>query len=261
MENRDLKKFYNSVYKKGERLHYTKLLFAKGRLAEDRAAVLEEMTWKGKRVLDVGCGTGETAYLIAGRGAEEVIGLDYSEDAIAIAKKTHSHPRLFFMCDDSARMRGLFDVIISMGTLEHMDNPLDALRKYKRMLARGGSLIITSPNWSNPRGYVLLALKFLFNAPVTRADIHYFTPRDFQAFASRLGMALSWKTVDHEWSQGRRLLFDLKKRLPNVFKDMKMPIPEKNIAAYITWLQKRALEFEKPEKHTGAIGVYHFKLN
>lgn len=258
-KNKDLKKFYDNVYKKGEESHYSKLLFAKGRLAEDRVAVQKELSWKGRTVLDIGCGTGEMAYAIAKCGARHVIGVDYSKDAIMAAEKKYHHQRLSFVCDDIANIQGTFDAVITMGTLEHMDSPLGLLKKCKRMLARGGSIIITSPNWSNPRGYVLLALKFLFEAPITLADIHYFTPRDFETFASKLKMNMSWKTVDHEWSQGGRLIKDFEKRLPNVLRDARLPARKENIAAYLNWIKKHLLKFEKPSKHTGAIGVYHFK--
>lgn len=261
MNNAELKKFYNAVYKKGERSHYTKLLFAKGRMAEDRIAVLGELSWKGKTVLDMGCGTGETAYAIAKRGAQAVLGVDYSHTAIEAAKKTYSHPRLSFLCQNVADMKGTYDAVITMGTLEHMDDPLGFLKKCKNLLRPGGSILVTSPNWVNPRGYVLLALKFLFDAPITRADIHYFTPHDFETFALKLKMNMSWKTVDHEWSQGGRLIEDFEKRLPNVLRDAHLPAQKKNIAVYIDWLKKHLLKFEKPEKHTGAIGVYHFILN
>lgn len=259
MANGDLRKFYDNIYKKGEESHYTKFLFARGSSAEDRVAVLKELSWKGKSVLDIGCGTGETAYAIACRGAQRVIGIDYSKDAITAAEKKYRHPRLSFLCQNIADTKGTYDAIITMGALEHIDSPLGLLKKCKRMLARGGSIIVTSPNWSNPRGYILLALKFLFDAPVTLADIHYFTPRDFEIFASKLKMNMSWKTVDHEWSQGGRLIKDFERRLPNVLRDAHLPTRKENITAYLNWLKKYLLKFEKPSMHTGAIGVYHFK--
>lgn len=261
MNNAELKKFYNAVYKGGEQSHYTKLLFAKGRLAEDRIAVLGELSWKGKIVLDMGCGTGETAYSIAKRGAQAVLGVDYSRAAIAAAKKTYCHPRLSFLCQNIADVKGSYDAVITMGTLEHVDDPFPFLKKCKNLLRPGGSILVTSPNWVNPRGYVLLALKFLFNAPITLADIHYFTPRNFEVFASKLKMNMSWKTIDHEWSQGTRLIKDFQRRLPRIFSDRGLRVSEEKIHAYIGWLKEHLLRFEKPGKHTGAIGIYHFKLD
>jgi len=72
-----------------------------------------------------------------------------------------------------------FDRIVSHGTLEHMDDPLSTLRFFKSHLNPKGQIIITTPNWTNLRGHILMTLWYLFNAPITLADLHYFTPRDF----------------------------------------------------------------------------------
>lgn len=260
MKNKDLKKFYDAVYAKGESRHYTKLRLAKkGNLAADRAAVLAEMSWKGKTVLDVGCGTGETAYHIARRGAARVVGLDYSAQAIAVARRTYRHPNLFFEKKDIKNMREKFDVVITMGTLEHTDDPLATLKKLKQLLHPGGSIIVTSPNWSNPRGYMLLTLFFLFHARITLADLHYFTPIEFQQWAKALKMKLAWRTVDQDWAHGEKLVRDLARRLPNVARDSRLPATNARIKEFVVWIQRHVLPLEKDASHTGAIGVYHFR--
>ncbi|MFY9463336.1 MAG: hypothetical protein WAP52_04090, partial [Candidatus Sungiibacteriota bacterium] len=129
----------------------------------------------------------------------------------------------------------------------------------KSMLNPGGSIIITSPNWSNPRGYILTALRILFDAKITLADLHYFTPIEFQQFARALGMRLVWRTVDQEWAHGDKLVSDFTRRLPNVSRDSKLPTDAKKIREFIRWIEKHILPLEKDASHTGAIGVYHFR--
>lgn len=260
MKNKELEKFYDAVYKKGERAHYTKLRLAGKLLAADRAAVLEEMPWRGKSVLDVGCGTGETAYHIAKKGARRVVGLDYSREAIAAARALYRHPCLFFEKKDVRDVAEKFDVIITMGTLEHIDDPLGLLKKLKAMLNVGGSIIVTSPNWSNPRGYILTTLRMLFDAKITLVDLHHFTPVEFMAWAKKLGMKLAWRTVDQDWAHGKKLVADFTRRLPNVARDSKLPTDAKKIKEFIRWIEDHILPLEKDVPHTGAIGVYHFHL-
>lgn len=259
MKNKELEKFYDAVYKKGERTHYTKLRLAGKSLAADRTAVLEEMSWRGKSVLDVGCGTGETAYHIARRGAARVVGLDYSQEAIVEARATYRHPRLFFEKKDVRDVAEKFDVIITMGTLEHIDDPLALLKRFKALLNRGGSIIVTSPNWSNPRGYILTTLRMLFDAKITLVDLHYFTPIEFMAWAKKLGMTLAWRTVDQDWAHGKKLVADFTRRLPNVARDSRLPTDAKKIKEFIAWIEDHILSLEKDAPHTGAIGVYHFR--
>jgi len=259
MKNRDLKEFYDRVYAKGEQKHYTKLRLAGKKIAADREAVLAELNWKGKTVLDVGCGTGETAFLIAERGAKKVVGIDYAPQAIAVAEATYKSPNLFFEIKNVMAVRERFDAIVIMGTLEHIDDPLGLLKKLKTLLNPGGSIIITSPNWSNPRGYMLLTLLFLFRARITLADLHYFTPVEFMGWAGKLGMKLKWRTVDQNWSHGEKLVRDFERRLPNVARDSKLPTNQKRITEFTKWIDAHILRLEKDEQHTGAIGVYHYK--
>ena len=124
---------------------------------------------------------------------------------------------------DVNEIKEKFDVIVSNGTLEHMDDPLKSLKLFKKHLTKNGCIITTSPNWSNPRGYMLMPLLLLFNAPITLADLHYFTPVDFKNFSKQLGMSLSWKTFDKSWGHGDILVEDFKKRLGNVLRDSNLP--------------------------------------
>ncbi|TSD03519.1 MAG: 3-demethylubiquinone-9 3-methyltransferase [Parcubacteria group bacterium Greene0714_36] len=224
-----------------------------------REEVLKAISWKGKRVLDAGCGTGELAYRIARRGAEFVHGVDFSKEAIAVAVRHYSSANLVYACADLGTVREKFDVIVSLGTLEHMDNPFACLRALKAMLKPDGQIIVTCPNWTNPRGYMLLTLWYLFRARITLADLHYFTPIEFIGWARKLNMTLSWRTVDQDWAHGEKLIADLTRRLPNVMRDSKLPTTEARIKEFIAWVARHVLPLEKDAPHTGAIGVYHLR--
>ena len=97
MKNRELSEFYNNLYKKGEEKHYTKLLFSKNNIPCVVQEALKEVSWKDKKVLDAGCGTGLFAYLIAKRGGL-ITGVDYSQEAIKLASSNYQHKNLLFLC-------------------------------------------------------------------------------------------------------------------------------------------------------------------
>ena len=56
-KNKELETFYQGVYKKGEKKHFTPFV-TKGTTSTEVKEVLKQFNWKNKTVLDVGCGTG-----------------------------------------------------------------------------------------------------------------------------------------------------------------------------------------------------------
>ena len=245
------------MYLKGEKKHFT--AYRESTSTSDANEVMKSISWKSKKVLDVGCGTGFFAYRAVKKGSQ-VLGIDYSIEAIEIAKSQYSHPNLEFKNIDVSKIKEKFDVIVSNGTLEHMDEPLKTLKLFKKHLNSKGCIIITSPNWTNPRGYMLLTLWYLFKAPITLADLHYFTLIDFQNFAKKLGMKLIWKTFDRSWSHGDVLISDFKKRLPNVLHDARLPSNEKQIDFFIQWIKTNITPLNNDLPHSGATGLYVFSF-
>ena len=257
-KNQKLRTFYNNVYKKGEEKHFTNLV-TKGTVSEESKEILKELKWKSKNVLDVGCGTGFFAYNAAKKGAN-VLGIDFSEQAIKIAKKKYKKSNLSYEQADVNNISGKYDVIVSIGTLEHMDDPLKILKLFKKHISPKGKIIVTSPNWTNPRGYMLMTLLFLFDAPITLADLHYQTPIDFIQYSRKLNMNLKWRTIDKSWAHGDILIKDFTKRLPNVLRDANLPCKSKNIKNLINWIKTNVASFDNSQLHSVATGLYVFSF-
>lgn len=258
MKNKDLKKIYEKIYIKGEKKHFTKLKESKNTIPSDEKEALKEINWKNKKVLEVGCGTGRFAYELAKKGAS-VLAVDYSEEGIKIAKNLYKHKNLSFECKDVKKTKGKFDIIVSLGTLEHLDRPLQKLKLFKKHINLKGSIILTCPYWSNPRGYILIALFYLFGAPITLADLHYFSPADFEYFSRILKMPVEWRTFDMSRAYGKNLILDFGKRLPNVLSDARLPNKKENIKKLLEWLKKDISALSGKNKYGGATAIYHFK--
>jgi len=258
LKNIKLKNFYDDVFNKGEKKHFTKFITNDDQ-SDEFSQVLNVTNWKKKKVVDVGCGTGLFAFLVAKKGAR-IIGIDYSKNAIDLAKKSYSHPNLVYRRANLRNgLQGSFDIIVSNGTLEHVDDPLKILRYFRNHLTKNGKIIITSPNWTNPRGYVLITLLYLFNAPITKADLHYLTPYDFELWAKKLEMDLDWKTFDHSWGHGRIMIKDLRRRIPKILNDIGISLTKAQINNFLHWLEKNVLSFDNSLPHSGAIGLYVLK--
>jgi SAM-dependent methyltransferase len=102
----------------------------------------------GARVLDVPCGQGRHAHLLAEAGLD-VDGLDYSEDLLRIARRRGTGRRLRYTRGDMRRMparwAGRFDAVVNLFTsFGFFATPADDARvisEFARVLAPGGALV------------------------------------------------------------------------------------------------------------------------
>lgn len=105
-----------------------------------------DINFKGKRVLDVGCGHGALSVLTAQRGASNVVGVDLDEGRIDFANRnvaanfSEFMNVLSFESTEIARLEGEYDVVVSKDTFEHIDDLEDMLNHIFRLLAPGGIL-------------------------------------------------------------------------------------------------------------------------
>jgi ubiquinone/menaquinone biosynthesis C-methylase UbiE len=104
---------------------------------------------KGKRVLDVACGSGYGSLALVENGAKCVVGLDKSPKAISYARKHYPHTAIKYLICDATNLPqtyGKFDLVVSFETLEHLANPEGFIKSLKEVLTQKGILIISTPN-------------------------------------------------------------------------------------------------------------------
>lgn len=126
---------------------------------------------EGMKVLDAGCGRGETLLACAKAGAIPY-GVDYSQAAVDLTKEIlgkHGHPDADVRVGDVTDLPwpdDTFDRIQFSDVIEHLDPPqtVPALAEFRRVLKPGGFLLVhTAPNllfmkygWPASRPFVRL---------------------------------------------------------------------------------------------------------
>ena len=115
--------------------------------------------FKGKDVLDVGCGAAGKAVYYASLGARKVIGLEllekYRAEAEALAAEKGFAGNFEFLCADAADTgigSSTIDTIIMNDAMEHVGDPEGTLGECIRVLKPGGRLYINFPPYYHPFG-------------------------------------------------------------------------------------------------------------
>lgn len=120
-----------------------------GSLPEDESVFLEETQlsreqFKGKLILDAGCGMGRYSVVALSLGAE-VIALDLSQSLRRLAAAAKEYPKLHVVQGDLLApplKAGLFDVVYSQGVLHHTSDTRAAFRAVAPLVKPGGLLSV-----------------------------------------------------------------------------------------------------------------------
>lgn len=121
-------------------------------------------------VLDVGCGSGRNSVVFAKSGARRVVGIDFSENMIGLARECARRHRVAdqceFICGDALThsFRERFDVVVALGVFDYIREPGLLLR---RMLELASQKAVASfPGWSLLRAPLRKARYWLRDCPV-----------------------------------------------------------------------------------------------
>ena len=101
---------------------------------------------KGKRVLDIACGEGYGTAAILKAGAASVIGVDISEESCRHARQKYGVDARVGDAEHIPIPDASVDMVVSFETIEHVPHPEKFLDECLRVLAPGGTLIISTPN-------------------------------------------------------------------------------------------------------------------
>ena len=115
---------------------------------ELRIPMLSLVRGTPRRVLDLGCASGQTLAYMREHGAEYAVGIEYSPVAAALAQ-ARGVGRIIVGDIEQLELDlepGSFDLLIAGHVLEHLADPWKVLKRLKAFLKPGGQLISGLPN-------------------------------------------------------------------------------------------------------------------
>ncbi|MCC7331304.1 MAG: class I SAM-dependent methyltransferase [Flavobacteriales bacterium] len=137
---------------------------------------------KTNRLLDVGCGPG--LFLIeAQKRGWEVFGTEFTDKQLAYLNEkgiTTVKGKL----TESSFEPDFFDVIISSEVIEHINNPIEEMKHFYRLLRKGGLVYITTPNFNAIERFIL---KGDYNIIEYPEHLCYYTPDTINLLLTKSG--------------------------------------------------------------------------
>ncbi len=140
------------------------------------------ISFKGKKVLDIGCNTGVLTFPIENLGAE-CVGFDLSKKCIALAKKYKPHwsKARFYVADCTNMGKNAkdssFDIVLLSAVIEHLESAevKKTIAETWRVLKPGGIVFVLVPNSWHP----VVKWDFLREMITNRKDVHENPDRPF----------------------------------------------------------------------------------
>lgn len=103
---------------------------------------------KGKKILEIGCGSGYGTKYMAENGVKEITAYDVDPSAISFAIKNSSHENIKFAEGDAETLKekSKYDVVLSFELIEHLEQPRKLIELAKKSLLKSGVFILSTPN-------------------------------------------------------------------------------------------------------------------
>lgn len=131
--------------------HFDRLADSRGRWMEKNkyyhrslADLLSFLILPGKRILEIGCGTGD---LLAGLKAKESMGVDISPKMVEIAAKNHPETKFYVMDAEALDLAGKFDYIIVSDLINLLHDVENSFKQWHRVCNPDTRLIVTYYNF------------------------------------------------------------------------------------------------------------------
>jgi 2-polyprenyl-3-methyl-5-hydroxy-6-metoxy-1,4-benzoquinol methylase len=109
----------------------------------------------GKRICEIGCGTGVFTKELLEKTGVNIVGIDISPELLRLAQEHLNDPRVTFVIGDCMEPQTMqipldFDAVVTNSVLHHLDVP-KALKAVYEMLKPGGAFVCSEPNMMNPQ--------------------------------------------------------------------------------------------------------------
>jgi len=116
---------------------------------------------KGLNLIEMGCGGSKWLPYFYRKFRYNVFGVDYSKTGVEKAREnlvmSNCKGRIWhldFVQDLPSNLYNSFDILMSVGVIEHFDHPEKILGIFAKLLQKGGTIVTICPNMTGLAGYM-----------------------------------------------------------------------------------------------------------
>lgn len=155
---------------------------------------------RGKKVMEVGCATGDMLYALKSQGAD-VRGVEISEYAASLARKRGLDVTAGKIEEYVAGTDKTFDLVVAFEVIEHVGSPKRFLKTLAGLVrSAGGTIILDTPNYG-------CANRFgddWFGFQTSFEHLYFFSMESLKRYAYENGLKVTyWETGIYDGGPGR----------------------------------------------------------
>jgi len=273
MDN-DLKVVYDKIYEDGKEIFYD---FSRELIYSEVYKTIKTHL-NNRKILDLGCGDGDfLKRFVTLESPKEIHGYDFSEVGIGKCKIIeevipYSIPNIYrnisfkdlkFEIDEGLSTEvNYFDIITSIGVIEHLDNPEILFYLVDKLLTKDGMFVLEHPNFLNVRGVIWKTLEIFLGAEMSKTDKHTILPDRIFEYMEKYNFECERIiTFDHSRGLYDRMVEDLSKRIKLALVGKVENVDEKvkNFLDYLQFVTHERVFIPSPANGAECIWVFHRK--
>jgi len=268
----ELKEIYDKIYEEGKETFHT---FSLDLIYSEVYKVIKTHL-SNRKILDLGCGDGDfLKRFVTLESPKELHGYDFSEVGIGkckiidettpdtiknIYRNISLEDLKFEILNDVCEELNYFDIITSIGVIEHLENPEILFYLADKLLTKDGMFVLEHPNFLNIRGVIWKTLEIFLGAEMSKTDKHTIMPDRVFSYMEKYNFECERIiTFDHRRGLYDRMVEDLSKRIKLALVDKVENVDEK-VKSFLDYLQ--FVTHEKvfiPSPANGAECIWIFK--
>ena len=270
----ELKEVYNTIYEEGKETFHT---FSLDLIYSEVYKTIKTHL-NNRKILDLGCGDGEfLKRFVTLENPSELRGYDFSEvgidrckiidettpDTIKNIYRNISFEDLKFEIEESLSDEiNYFDIITSIGVIEHLEDPEILFYIVDKLLTKDGMFVLEHPNFLNVRGVIWKTLEIFLGAEMSKTDKHTIMPDRIFDYMEKYNLECERIiTFDHSRGLYDRMVEDLTKRIKLALVDKVENVDEKvkSFLDYLQFITHPKVFIQSPANGAEAIWVFKRK--